>query len=365
LYYFDKTKYIIFPVVPRINHHYNENDFTNGYGGESMKKAVVTGVKRVELREFPIPQATGDLVVVKINIAPMCTEYKAYLEGEYRDCLGHEAVGEVVEVAKQGAVKVGDRVVVTPLFPCGQCSLCKQGDYIYCEHNDPLQDATMAQYILKPAWNLFHIPDDVSDEQAALAICGLGPSFGAYQALGLSASDTILITGLGPVGMGAIINAKYRGARVIAVETNEYRRNLAEQLGVDALIDPRDPEAVRQIKELCGGEGPNCALDCSGAVPAHRLCIDAVRRKGKVAFVGECNVETPIVVSRDLLRKGIQLIGSWHYNLNDFPKIVDVIRRSPLVGKLVSHVFPMSRIEEAFAVSASQNNAKILLKTWE
>jgi L-iditol 2-dehydrogenase len=68
---------------------------------------------------------------------------------------------------------------------------------------------------------------------------------------------------------------------------------------------------------------------------------------------------------QELLRKGIHLLGSWHYNLNDFPKILEVIRHSPLVDKLVSHVFPMSRIEEAFAVSASQNNAKILLKAWE
>jgi threonine dehydrogenase-like Zn-dependent dehydrogenase len=195
-----------------------------------MKKAVVTGVRKVELQEFPVPKANGDLVVVKIHISPMCTEYKAYLEGEHRDCLGHEAVGY---------------------------------------------------------------------ELAALTICGLGPSFGAYQTLGLSAWDTILITGLGPVGIGVVINANYRGARVIAVESNEYRRKLAAELGVDALIDPRDPDAVDQIKSLSGGEGPDCALDCSGAVPVHRLCIDAVRCRGKIAFVGECNSETPIVISRN------------------------------------------------------------------
>jgi L-iditol 2-dehydrogenase len=344
---------------------YNELDFIFLIGGPLMKKAVVTGVRKVELQEFPIPKATGELVVVKIHIAPMCTEYKAYLEGDHCDCLGHEAVGEVVEVAQPGAVKVGDRVVVTPLSPCGKCRLCKQGEHIYCETNYPMEDATMAQYILKPAWNLSIIPDDISYEQAALAICALGPSFGAFQTLGLSAFDTVLITGLGPVGIGAVINAKYRGARVIAVESNEYRKNLALELGADAVLCPHDADVLQQIISLGCGEGPNYALDCSGAVPAHRLCIDAVRRKGKVAFVGECNTETPIVVSRDLLRKGIQLMGSWHYNLNDLPKVVEVIRNSPLIGKMVSHVFPMSRIEDAFAASASQNNAKILLKTWE
>lgn len=330
-----------------------------------MKKVVISGVKKAEIVEAPTPKATGDLALVKIHVAPMCTEYKAYLQGDHRECLGHEAVGEVVEIAQPGAVKVGDRVVVTPLFPCGQCYLCKMGDYIHCENNHKLEDATIAQYILKPSWILFKIPDDVTYEKASLACCGLGPSFGAYQIMGVNAFDTVLITGLGPVGIGAVINAKYRGARVIAVESNEYRVNLAKELGADEIIDPRDPDAAAIIKQLCGGIGPDYALDCSGAVAAHRLCINAVRRKGKVAFIGESFTETPVTISNDLIRKGIHLIGSWHYNLNDYPKIMKVIQNSPLLDKFITHIFPMSRVEEAFEVSASQKSAKILLKPWE
>ncbi|TVX99384.1 zinc-dependent alcohol dehydrogenase [Paenibacillus cremeus] len=330
-----------------------------------MKKVAITGVRQAEIIEVPTPVPTGDLALVKILVTPMCTEYKAYLQGTYRDCLGHEAVGEVVELAQPGHVKVGDRVVVTPLFPCGQCRLCRQGDYIHCQHNHPLTDATYAQYILKPSWVLFKIRDDISNEHAALAICGLGPSFGAFQTLGVSAFDTVLITGLGPVGIGAVINAKYRGSRVIAVESNAYRVQLAQELGVDAVINPADPDAVRKIKELCDGEGPSCAVDCSGVVAAHRLCIDSVRRKGKVAFIGESFTETPVTISNDLIRKGIHLIGSWHYNANDFPSILQVIRNSPHLDKFITHVLPMSRINEAFEISVSQNNAKILLKTWE
>jgi threonine dehydrogenase-like Zn-dependent dehydrogenase len=175
----------------------------------------------------------------------------------------------------------------------------------------------------------------------------------------------VLITGLGPVGLGAIVNAKFRGAKVIAVEMNPYRVELAKKMGADSIIDPRDPDAVQQIKALTGGKGPDCGLDCSGVVSAHRLQIDAVKRKGKVAFVGECFTETPIKVSDDLLRKGIHLIGSWHYNMNEFPQLMKVIEQSPLTGLLISHTFPMSRIQEAFEVSASQQSGKIILKPWE
>jgi len=287
-----------------------------------------------------------------------------FLDGQPADALGHEAVGEVVETAQDGPFKPGDRVVAMPLTGCGTCELCLSGDYIHCLDN-PMKDATMSQYVVKPAVCVRKIPDDIPYERAALACCGLGASYGAIRKLGVSAYDTLLVTGLGPVGLGAVINAKFCGARVIGVEMNPYRVELARKLGIDAVIDPRDPDAVQQIRALTGGVDPDCAIDCSGIPAAHRLCIDAVRRKGKVAFVGECHAETPIVVSRDMIRKGIHLIGSWHYNLNDYPDLMKVIRHSPLIDHFVTHVFPMSRIQEALEVSASQQCAKILLKPWE
>jgi len=101
--------------------------------------------------------------------------------------------------------------------------------------------------LLKPAWLLPKIPDDISYEKASLACCGLGASFGAFQRLGVGAFHTVLITGLGPVGLGAIVNAHFRKARVIAVESNEYRIKLAREMGVEAIVDPRDPDCVARI----------------------------------------------------------------------------------------------------------------------
>ncbi len=99
-----------------------------------MKKAVIRGKQHVELVEAPEPQPKEDWALVKVMITPMCTEYKMYKSGHQSEFLGHEAVGEVVAVAQPGRVRVGDRVVVMPQYPCGECALCVAGDYIHCEH---------------------------------------------------------------------------------------------------------------------------------------------------------------------------------------------------------------------------------------
>ncbi|MCX7597623.1 MAG: zinc-binding dehydrogenase [Armatimonadetes bacterium] len=338
-----------------------------------MLKAVITGHQRAELREVATPRPIGDWALVKVHAAPMCAEYKSFLAGDPVEFLGHEAAGEVVEVAQPCRVKPGDRVVVMPQYPCGKCALCLSGDYIHCENNydfagftgSPEGSATMAQYLLKPDWLLLPIPDNLSYEKASLACCALGPSFGAFDVMGLNAFDTVLITGAGPVGLGAVVNARFRGARVIVVESVPYRAERALQMGAEAVLSPHDEGILTCILELTDGRGVDCALDCAGAVAAQRLCIEATRRRGRVAFVGECHDELPIRVSPDLIRKGLTVIGSWHYNLSAYPRLMKVIQGSPLIDLLISHVLPMSHIQEAFELSASHKTAKVILKPWE
>lgn len=338
-----------------------------------MKKVVITGPRQAEIVEVPDPLPKHNWVVVKVHIAPMCTEYKSWVAGHPARNLGHEAVGEVTAVAQPCRVKVGDRVVVQPLYACGTCDLCIAGDYIHCQDTISFSEfigseegcATYMQYLLKPDWQLSRIPDDVPYENAALACCALGPSFGAFERMAVSAFDTVLITGLGPVGLGATLNAAFRGARVIAVDSIAYRQKKAKELGAEAVLDPNDGAIGQHILDLTEGKGVDKALDCSGTVKAERLCIDATHRRGQVAFIGECSDELPIRASDDLIRKGLTLHGSWQYNLNSFPEIMKVIRRSPMIGQLVSHVFPMSHIQEALETSASHESAKILLRPWE
>ena len=337
-----------------------------------MKQAAIVEKQRATLIETPDLVPFDDWVVVKVHAAPMCTEYKHFLAGAPTQHLGHEAAGEVVAVAQSGRVKVGDRVVAMPLHGCGCCDLCVSGNYIHCEDvitvgPNAVADhgqATYAQYILKPDWLLPKIPDAVSYEHGALACCGLGASFGAMQLMKVDAFTTILVTGAGPVGLGAVVNARFRGARVIVVESQPWRVERAKEMGAVAVLDPTDPDILVKIHALTGGKGVDCAIDCSGNIHAQRLCVDATRRKGKISFVGECMDELKLQISPDMIRKGLTLMGSWHYNLGDFSKLMQVIQTSPLVDLLISHRFGMSDIQGAFECSISQQSGKIILDPW-
>ena len=338
-----------------------------------MKQVRIAGAGQVELVDVPDPKAARDFVVIKNVAVPMCTEYKAYRGDWAAENLGHEAAGEVVETAQPGRVSVGDRVVVMPQYPCGRCPLCLAGDYIHCRHNvDPLAatgnasgTATYAQYMIKQDWLLVPIPSRLSYEHASMACCGLGPTFNALERMNVSGLDTVLVCGLGPVGLGAVLNARARGARVIGVEPRPYRAALAKELGAETVVDPSDETALQQILDLTGGTGVDAAVDCSGAAPAQRLMIDAARRRGQVAFVGEAG-DLTIHVSNDTIRKGLTLHGAWHYPLGDAPKIMQTIERhTRLLDKLITHTFPMSRVRDAFELQLTGECGKVVLYPWE
>ena len=340
---------------------------------DTMKRAVITGIKQMELIDERRPQPIEDWVLVKIMAIPLCTEYKAWLEGHVYP--GHEAAGEVVAIARTGQssrVRPGDRVAVMPGRPCGQCSLCVAGDYIHCQHGYDDQafaglaasGDTHVQYLLKQDWLLAPIPDGVSFERGALACCALGPTFGALRKMNASAFDIVLISGAGPVGLGGIVNAKYRGCRVISVDAMPYRLDMARDLGADLVLDVTKQDVVQEVMDFTSGRGADLALETSGTNPGALNCLEALKRLGTMAFIGE-NGEVPIQVSSHFIRKGITVFGQWHYNRNDLPAIMQVIKNSPVAAKLITHRFPMTRINEALEVSATHACGKIMIDPWQ
>ncbi|MEE2658379.1 MAG: zinc-binding dehydrogenase [Candidatus Latescibacterota bacterium] len=337
-----------------------------------MKVAAMFGDGSAGLVDKPDPRAGGEFVVVKVMSTPMCTEYKAFAHGAEGDCFGHEAAGEVVEAPQGGMVSVGDRVVVMPQHSCGRCSLCLEGEYIHCQHAlDPHGEtgseagtATYAQYVLKQDWLLVPIPDAIVYDHAAMACCGLGPTFGAMERMQVISHDTVLVTGLGPVGLGGVINASYRGARVIGLEGNSYRAELAEQLGADVVLDPADEDVLDQLRKLTDGAGVDKAVDCSGAPDAQRLMIDALRRKGQACFVGE-GADLTITVSQDMIRKGISLHGQWHYNRAGFPRIMQVIASSiDKLETMITHRVGMSQVQQGWELQMTGECGKVVLDPW-
>ena len=343
-----------------------------------MKKAVIHGPRQAGLVDVPMPEPRGDLVLIKVRAVPMCTEYKTWESGRTSEALGHEGVGEVAAVDGHSDLAVGDRVVILGLFSCGTCRYCRAGHVMHCMNKarhrsqagarpgSPPRTGAYAQYRLARSWMLPRIPDDVSFEQAALTWCGLGPTFGAMQRMAVDAFDTVLVTGAGPVGLGALVHAAWRGARAIVVEGVPWRAERARAMGAVEVLDPKDPDLVARIRSFSDdGLGVDCAVECAGVVAAQRTCIEATRPRGQVAFVAECNDELPVRISPDMIRTGLTLIGQWHYSMNDFERLLAVVRSSPLLEQHVSHRLPMSRVQEALELCASHQCGKVILDPWK
>jgi glucose-fructose oxidoreductase len=132
--------------------------------------------------------------------------------------------------------------------------------------------------------------------------CGLGPTYNACERLALDGHDTVLVSGAGPVGLGGVVNATHRGARVLVTEPAPYRADLARELGADAVVDPTD------------GRGVDAAVECTGLAEARRTALEALRPRGTLAIVGEGG-EFPVHGSDDLIRTGNAVLGIWHYPL--------------------------------------------------
>ena len=329
-----------------------------------MLVAAVTAPSTVELVESPDPVATPGWSVVDVSVAPLCTEFTSYRDGVGGDALGHEAVGTVSETAPGSRFAVGDRVVAMPLLGCGSCALCRGGDYIHCPAGIPSEEplGTLRERIRKPDWLLIAVPDGLSDEHASLACCALGASFGAFERARVSGTDVVLITGLGAVGLGAVANAVMRGCRVVAVETNPYRKDLALRLGAEEVYSP-DDDVVAAVRDATGGIGADVAVECSGAPGAQRTALGAVRRLGTVAFVGNSYGDTPLRVSPDLIFPGLTIFGSWHYNLRAAGRLLDQIARHPgLVSQLITHRYPLADIGSAWQQQIGGHCGKVLIR---
>ena len=335
-----------------------------------MKVATITGRRSAAVVDRPEPHAAGNIVKVQVLVAPTCTEWRHYRDGEAKDTLGHEAAGVVVDAAGSSCVREGDRIVVMPQHGCGRCALCQAGDHIHCrdqrdvhaETGSETGTATYGQFVIKPDWLLLPVPDDVSLVQASLACCALGPTFGAMERMQVDALDTVLVSGCGPVGLGALVNAAVRNARAIALEPHPYRAELAQALGAFAVIDPTAADPLEQVLELTGGHGAGASIESSGVSSAAPLLVEATRARGRIAF----NSWSGTVEVKDLVGRGLELYGCWHWNhQRDGERMLETIRRAgPLLDRLITHRFPLDDVAAAWELQLTGECGKVLLFPW-
>ena len=349
-----------------------------------MKIVEMYGDSRVGVIEVPDPEPRDNWVVVKVIASTICgTEARTYQYGgstfdsAYTNS-GHEAAGVVWKAGPTARIAEGTRVVVMAHMgeQCGQCSFCYQGLWLLCANltdGGAEYDGTHSQYILRPDSHCIPMPDDVPFEIGSLLVDAVGTPYRAIRRLGVNGFDTVLVTGLGPLGASAAIICEKLGARVIASEPAEFRRSLAGEYGVDVAIDPVSDDPLARVMELTDGRGVDVALDFTGYTEPQMLCLDAAKVGGSVGFIGLKYDETPdgpvprptpVTVAGHLLPKELTLIGSWSVAPHEMLELFELVQQGLPVEQLITHRFSIDEAQEAYETAFNQRGCKVIIDPW-
>lgn len=340
-----------------------------------MKGILLPGNKEVIVADLPKPEAKAGEALVRIKASAICrSDMSLYYGGDATvggDAAkgfisGHEPAG-IVEAVGEGVhmFKPGDRVAVYLAIGCGVCEFCRQGTFQLCPTWTCLgftANGGNAEYVVVPERNLLALPDEMSFVAAATSTDVFGTLYSAAKKLNVSGSTTVGIWGLGPMGAGGILACKARGARVIAIDPLEERRELAIELGADEALDPTQGDVVQQILDLTSGRGIEVAIDCSGNGAAQNAALDATIPLGRVAFIGEAK-ELTIRPSEQLIRKQLTVMGSWYFNISEWQEITRIIVQKNIpIEKLVTHRFSLDDAATAFKMFDERKTEKAVFE---
>jgi threonine dehydrogenase-like Zn-dependent dehydrogenase len=276
--------------------------------------------------------------------------------------LGHEYVARVVECGRTAtALKPGDRVVVDPNIPCGDCEFCRSGRTNLCRKMTTLgifRNGGLARYSVAPASALHKIAPDVAPERAVLAE-PLSCIFAAYEKAPARPGASVVILGAGPIGLAFILLYRKMGAgTIVAVEPRELRRRIASDLGADLVLDfPRDGQPSKIADVL--PEGAHIVIDAAGTLLG--TALEVVRPGGTVVLFGMVEGTSARVSQYDLTRKELTIVGSF-IQTDTFPKVTEALRQKDFpIEKIISHSLPLGRIGEAFESMRKGLALKVIL----
>ena len=350
----------------------NKGSMTNS---KTMVGAVLPGNSTVELREFPVPEPGHGQVLVKTKSSTICGSdiraiYREHVgkgpEGYQNKIAGHEPCGQIVEEGpglKQ--FKKGDRVIVYHISGCGVCYDCRRGYMISC--HSPLRaaygwqrDGGMAPYILADEKDLVTLPDELSYTDGAQVACGFGTVYEGLEKIGISGNDAVLVVGLGPVGLAALMLAKAMGAnQLIGVDVVDERLEVARSLGLADHVLKAGPKNVEEILDLTNGHGVERAFDASGSDKGRLTAIQATRKWGKIALVGEGGT-LGLSPSPDMIHDQKTVYGSWVTSIWLMEDLVErIVRWKIHPEELVTDRFVLEKADEAYALMASGKCGKV------
>ena len=328
--------------------------------------------KGIWMVDHPKPELGHNDVLIKIKKTAICgTDMHIYHWDEWAQetipvpmTVGHEYVGIIEEVGQEvKGFKVGDRVSGEGHITCGFCRNCRAGRRHLCRNTEGVgvnRPGAFGEYLVIPAENAYKIPDDISDDVASI----LDP-FGnaAHTALSFDlVGEDVLITGAGPIGMMAAAIAKHVGARhVVITDMNDYRLDLAKQMGATRTVNVTKEKLEDVMNELGMTEGFDVGLEMSGAPPAFASMLNTMNHGGKIAMLGIPSSDMAIdwnqVIFKGLIIKGIygrEMYETWH-------KMKMMVMGGLDLTPIITHHFPIDEYQDAFETMASGQSGKVIL----
>ncbi|MFM0529898.1 zinc-binding dehydrogenase [Paraburkholderia strydomiana] len=335
-----------------------------------MRGIVFRGDCTLELATVPDPTPAAGEVVVEIKASGMCGSDLHFYR---RPCssppppviAGHEPCGVVVAVGP-GAIgphaRIGARVMVHHYSGCMGCADCRSGWPQMCRTSPITVYGTdthgaHAPYMKVTADTLVPLDERLSFEAGAAISCGTGTAWGAFERIGLTGRDTVAVFGQGPVGLSATLLAKAQGARVIALDIDESRRNTAKAFGADAVIDPRDGRVADAVREITRGKGASVALETSGAAAANQDALDSVGPWGTVCLVG-IGSEFSFSLAK-YLRSQLRILTSWTMSIQGQRACADfVVQQGIDLDALFTDRWRLDQAQEAYQAFNRQSGGK-------
>ncbi|HTS29818.1 MAG TPA: zinc-binding dehydrogenase [Bryobacteraceae bacterium] len=341
-----------------------------------MIGAYLPGNSTVELREAPDPEPGYGEVVLRMKASTICGSdirciYHEHLgkgpEGYQGVIAGHEPCGQIVK-AGPGLRRfaVGDRVIVYHISGCGLCNDCRRGYMISCTSEKFRRaygwqrDGGMAPFLLAEEKDLVHLPDELSYADGAQVACGFGTVYEGLEKVGICGNHSVLITGLGPVGLATAALCRKLGAtKIIGIDVIEERIQLARELGLCDEALTSGPDNVAEVRRLTGGHGVERAVDCSANDAARATAVRATRKWGRIVFLGEGG-RVELNPSPDMIHDQKTIFGSWVTSTWLMEELVERLVRWKLhPADLVTHRFALEEVGEAYALMASGRCGKV------
>ena len=338
-----------------------------------MKALVKAKAERgIWMQDIEQPAVGHNDVLIKVNRTAICgTDIHIFKWDDWAQAtipvplaIGHEFCGEIVEIGIEvRGFNVGDCVSAEGHITCGVCRNCRAGRRHLCMNTVGIgvnRPGAFAEYVSVPAFNVFKLPDAISDDMASI-LDPLGNATHTALSFDLVGED-VLITGAGPIGIMAVAIARYAGARhVVITDVNDYRLDLARKMGATAAVNVTTELLDKTMLDLRMEEGFDVGMEMSGNPQAFRDMLRTMHHGGKIALLGIPPEETAIdwnqVIFKGLEIKGIygrEMFETWY-------KMSSMIQSGLNIEPVITHHFPIDDYLPAFELMESGQSGKVIL----